>query len=405
MSLADLEDAVTAPTRWLSLASKSQHRADNVLVPSQTRTLQLVHGHDTVPSLYLVPGGRFLITFADSIKLFDVSRDYISPRLIAEIMTPFPNRGDTFLDHASVDGEGIRIFASESPNPPSRFPNDPATYTIYEVFPNHENPQIVKVASLKGILESYVRFWSLSFDRLVFLEGSILKIWDYKADTWGHWKVTQFYEQIVVAEDALILLCRSRISIWKPPALSNQKPRFSGEPPLFSPYTEIPYPLPPFQDDDFHDCAGPCDWYSGTAQPLLYDLIIPQDDDIGSAKLTRFEVILDGSGNAELRSLATLGITDDMIYEPYRISQGTLTAWWHDGAHIRGRVSSTRGTPMAHTVEDIILFNAVMDISFNSSSFCPSSGRLVCLDHEGNVQVIDFLTPRSRQNETSSTSL
>lgn len=71
-----------------------------------------------------------------------------------------------------------------------------ASYSIYEVFPNHQNPGINKIASLDGILDSDVHFWSLSFNRLIFLEESILKIWDYIADTWGHWKVDQNFEQV-----------------------------------------------------------------------------------------------------------------------------------------------------------------------------------------------------------------
>ena len=70
------------------------------------------------------------------------------------------------------------------------------TYSIYEVFPNHENPAIIRVASLEGIVGPIVHVWSLSFDRLIFLEGSTLKIWDYKADTWGHWRVSQNFEQV-----------------------------------------------------------------------------------------------------------------------------------------------------------------------------------------------------------------
>jgi len=61
MSLADIEDAVTAPERWLSLVYDSQE----MLIPSQSRILELserVNDPDIYPSLYLVPGGRFLIT-------------------------------------------------------------------------------------------------------------------------------------------------------------------------------------------------------------------------------------------------------------------------------------------------------------------------------------------------------
>jgi len=216
MSLADLEDAVTAPARWLSFVSNSQRTLNNMLIPSQTRILQLpelAKDPDRIfPSVYLVPGGRFLITFANTIALFDVSCDYVSPRLIAETMTPFSNR-EMLLVHSSTDGEGIRIFVSESlcSNSGSTYEcvvshtcgfyyinmmHRPASFSIYEVFPNHQNPGINKIASLDGISELDVHFWSLSFDRLIFLEGSILKIWDYKADTWAHWKVNQSFEQV-----------------------------------------------------------------------------------------------------------------------------------------------------------------------------------------------------------------
>lgn len=119
MSLADLEDAVTAPARWLSFVSNPQPTVDNVLIPSQTRIFQLSELPrdlgDIFPSLYLVPGGRFLITLGNSIALHDVSLDYIFPRLIAETMARFANR-ETFLVHSSTDGQGIRIFISQSPS-------------------------------------------------------------------------------------------------------------------------------------------------------------------------------------------------------------------------------------------------------------------------------------------------
>jgi hypothetical protein len=214
MSLADLEDAVTAPGRWLSFVSNSQRTVDNKLIPSRTRIFQLSElakdADHIIPSLYLVPGGRFLITFANSIALFDVSCDYVSPKFMAETMAPFSNQ-EMFLVHSSTDGKGIRIFVSQSLGPNSgsscqcvvsntfgfyyiNMMRRLASFSIYEVFPNHQNPEINKIASLDGILESDVHFWSLSFDRLIFLEGLILKIWDYGADTWGHWKVVQGLE-------------------------------------------------------------------------------------------------------------------------------------------------------------------------------------------------------------------
>jgi hypothetical protein len=203
----------------------------------------------------------------------------------------------------------------------------------------------------------------------------------------------------VVSEDALIFLCRSHISIWKVTGLSNQKPRFSGDPPLFSPDLEIPYLLTIFDADDMHDFAGPCNWYSGTAQPLLYDLIHPPDNDYIFSELSRFEVVFDGFGHAELLSLATMEMPNDPAFEPYRFSQGTLTTWWCDGTHIQAHISSSKGHPIAETVGDILLFAVDLDWSINISSFCPSSGRLVCLDNEQTVHVVDFLTsPRQNQS-------
>jgi len=191
------------------------------------------------------------------------------------------------------------------------------------------------------------------------------------------------------------------ISIQKVTVLSNQKPRFSGDPPLFHPDFEIPYPRPVFKDGELHDCAGPCDWYSGTKQPLLYDLIHPRpDDEYTPSQLTRFEVTLDTSGHADLLALETLDIPDETLFEPHRFSQGTLTTWWYDGGHIRGQITSSKEFPMAETVADVCLFEVDMDVYLNLSSFCPSSGRLVFLDFEQDVHIVDFLTPRRRQDRS-----
>ena len=154
-----------------------------------------------------------------------------------------------------------------------------------------------------------------------------------------------------------------------------------------------------------HDCAGPCDWYSGTAQPLLYDLIHPPDSDYIFPQLSRFEVVLDGFGHAQLFDLATLEMPNAPVFEPYRFSQGALTTWWYNGTHIQAHISSAKGLPLAGTVRDILLFAVDVDMWGNISSFCPSSGRLVCLDHKQDVYVVDFLTPRPRQNHSSQTSL
>ena len=205
----------------------------------------------------------------------------------------------------------------------------------------------------------------------------------------------------MVSEDTLVLLCRthiSTISIRKVTVLSNQKPRFSGDPPLFHPDFEIPYPRPVFKDGELHDCTGPCDWYSGTNQPLL--LIHSTDGEDTASQFTRFEVTLGASVHADLLTLEMLGIPDETIFEPYRFSQGTLTTWWYDDGHMQGQITSTKEFPMAEKVANVYLFEVDMDLYLNISSFCPSSGRLVCLDFKQDVHIVDFLTPGHRPDRS-----
>lgn len=200
----------------------------------------------------------------------------------------------------------------------------------------------------------------------------------------------------MVSEDALIILRRSQISVWKFPALSNQQPHFIGDPPLFSPDLEIPYPVTIFDVDDLYDCVGPCDWYSGTNQPLIRDLIHPPDGDYNYSQLIRFEVIFDGFRDTEILALRTLPMPNFPVFYPYRCSQDTLTTWWYDGTYISAQISSIKGLPMPDKVANILLFATDVESGIKFSSFCPSSGRLVCLDDEQNIHVIDFLTPTPR---------
>ena len=115
MTLGDLEDAATAPSRWLSLVYNS-HLTDDMLIPSQTRILKLPDQIDDpfiIPSLYLVPGGRFLLIFTKFLMLFDLHYNQVPPRFIGS--TPVFLRG-LCLVHPSTDGDGIQIFVSESPD-------------------------------------------------------------------------------------------------------------------------------------------------------------------------------------------------------------------------------------------------------------------------------------------------
>lgn len=68
---------------------------------------------------------------------------------------------------------------------------------IYEIYPQSIHPKLELIARLSPINTDDICFYSLSGDRLVFLEGSVLKIWDYIQHSWASWTVEKNYDQVL----------------------------------------------------------------------------------------------------------------------------------------------------------------------------------------------------------------
>lgn len=63
MSVIDLERAVSAPTRWLNQVMRSN--ADTIRSSRRMRTITPLESRHFY-GVFLVPGGRFLVTFSDT---------------------------------------------------------------------------------------------------------------------------------------------------------------------------------------------------------------------------------------------------------------------------------------------------------------------------------------------------
>ena len=111
MSDLELERAAMAPRRWIELcgASQKQHSDDSreMLHPRTTRFIEDIK--NTADSLFIVPGGRYLVTVGLGLFVWDLG--YVSTvdcKLVAsaELETYF----DGCMVQTTPDGMGLVIF-------------------------------------------------------------------------------------------------------------------------------------------------------------------------------------------------------------------------------------------------------------------------------------------------------
>ncbi|KAJ3514977.1 hypothetical protein NLJ89_g2055 [Agrocybe chaxingu] len=358
MSLLELEYAATAPRRWISLPECSNPK--EFLPPYTTPRQVLIDLGNQEPgiitSLYLIPGGRYLVTFAwNWIGVWDLGMTLSTCVEDFQPLAIVPVRYDSmFLVHPTPDGRGFRIYLSSNVDAGGSDSNDSdgsdddheqlSEFVIYEIYPADDHAKLERIAELQK-QPRHSLLHSLSDNRLVILHDSYVKIWDFKLNTWAAWTVEANLDclQIIVTPKAVILIHTRGINIWATPLLSSRKPVFSEihiapVAPLFS----ISFP-----DIDLLGfgsyCEGPCDWYSGLPQPLLFDIADTSFPDT----IARYKILLDDDlTKAELVRLSTTYFPlGDGVFEPYRFCEGTLVAWWsNNGDRVRG-IRTSSSTP------------------------------------------------------------
>ncbi|KAF8957845.1 hypothetical protein BDZ97DRAFT_1844326 [Flammula alnicola] len=212
-------------------------------------------------------------------------------------------------------------------------------------------------------------YFSLSDDRLIFVQDSVVKIWDYKAEAWASWTIEGEFHQIIVAQTFVILLHTSGVSIWRIPALSTQTPLFG--------YVD-PSPLPPLFECPYPDLK-------------------PSELDDGTARLHRYEVVVDedlSKADIIVRDTFNVNVPFDATLEPLRFCNNSLVAWWYDTdtESIKIHTGSLAAPSTLITSSTDVVDNVRQAVFSTNASFCPVSGRFAFIkEGEAGVVILDFL--------------
>lgn len=251
-------------------------------------------------------------------------------------------------------------------------------------------------------------FYSICGNRFVLLQDNVVKIWDFVTNHWAAWTVEGefyqvfsapifcpitlniYYTQSIVDRNFVFLLHAGGVSMWRIPRLQSSSPPFNvvDPTPVIS-TVDLQYRRRTPTDDDQY--AGPCDWYSGTGLPLVYDVVVPTDST--NAKLYRCEVQttsdLQWSGldeYAPLKITSTHEAPNNM--DPYRFCLDTLVARWFDRSMGAARLFTAESRPL-DTGPPIPVHTAVLTSTRAVSSFCPASGRFVYIE----IDDVEAATP------------
>ncbi|KAF8800136.1 hypothetical protein BYT27DRAFT_6844769 [Phlegmacium glaucopus] len=211
MSMAELERAATAPLRWIVLSSKDRNN-DEVLYPRRTRvienphallmkTLQLHHSRKlrTFTGLYLVPGGRYLVTRGlHCLGVWDLGS-------VSDV---------TLRVHPTLDGLGIRILTYSHSLPFTDI-------TIFEIYPQKESPELAKIAKLTLNLPERVLKFSYDGNSVVtynHAKGTVI-VWDFIANTAASWSISnpRFMDEVIKVTETTIITTHAHCttpSLW-----------------------------------------------------------------------------------------------------------------------------------------------------------------------------------------------
>jgi hypothetical protein len=151
------------------------------------------------------------------------------------------------------------------------------------------------------------------------------------------------------------------------------------------PRTRIAYPVG-FESLDRAECAGLCEWYSGSSQPLWFDFI-----EGGRFVFHRFQINIDDL------DLPTIPLSSEysfrirqhssMSTNPYRVcgDDVSILTFGVDGIAIHAGSSSPDDS---HDV--FFLSRGPTGCKHRQISFCPISGRLCCIDRR-KIKITDYL--------------
>jgi hypothetical protein len=112
MSDLELEQAAMAPRRWLDLCGASQKHNSNVSEMRYPRLTRVIE-NASYATLYIVPGGRYLVGVSKGNGLFLWDLGYVSTvdcKLVASVGLEYVF--DSCMVQATPDGKGLVILLS-----------------------------------------------------------------------------------------------------------------------------------------------------------------------------------------------------------------------------------------------------------------------------------------------------
>lgn len=145
-----------------------------------------------------------------------------------------------------------------------------------------------------------------------------------------------------------------------------------------------------------HFLQAPCGWYSGTPQPLYYDMI---DSAVDHPRLNRFEVTINSRiSDATLNLLGKYDVPSDEPAEVIRICQDKNVAICIDDSTgcIESHVTDIYDEQLpSFSVTSVtpLFYRPVRNPGFSNVSFCPVVGRIVCCEPDewlDGIVILDF---------------
>ncbi|KAF8970145.1 hypothetical protein BDZ97DRAFT_127933 [Flammula alnicola] len=200
---------------------------------------------------------------------------------------------------------------------------------------------------------------------------------------------------ILMTNEVMVLVAPSDLSLWDIPLLSlkahsvetGTEPSEPSEPRLRLSYPEG------FKSPSRSECSGICDWYTGSPQPLWFDITAKE---LSTFNFTRFKIDIP---DIHLPMVLITSISFFHIpyyrhthWTPYRVCGEDISFLWCNSTAI---FLHTGGTSSLEAVNCKALLRKAEHIDQRQASFCPVSGRLCyisCATDEVKVNVVDYLS-------------
>jgi len=196
-----------------------------------------------------------------------------------------------------------------------------------------------------------------------------------------------FSVQFIVAKTAVLLLYSDNVSIWEIPPLSTSKPLFGSPPSCIPPICSLKTSI---NWGDAIDSRGPCDWYSGSAQPLLIDVSFGRE-------LQRLKVshINEDWSTSAIVDLGTHPDGTYRIFESCRFCNDALVSWCTFcgiiDAHV-SRLPSATLNPIPEPAKPMYTRDVFKHGGDIPSTLCPFSGRFANIDDTHKLKIMDYLS-------------